>query len=449
MLPDHSRTPARRAGRRRPGRRLGRLSRRTTAARRCGCSSCCATAACRCTLSAPRGAALSTPAVVARPGARAAQLQRRRASTGSCSGWRSATRSWRWPTWTASSCSSTCTSCCWCTARTAARCARACRRSRCTASSAAPRIACARSSATRRRARLRHPAIPDMQLALRVVDVSAGGCALSLPERRAARCSRACTLQRCAPRTRRRHRPSPRRCSCSTCRSLQPARQRAPAGLRAARPGRPGAARAAALHRPHAAAPARCWCALRPVAPRPRRERAGFTLVEMVGRAGRWSAMLAALAWPPLHEQLSRSRRADGVAALMRVQIAQESYRAHTACTRRQLSALGGAGGALSAEGLYRIELQRDGAARYRVSATPRAGRAQAGDRLCPVLQLRVDDGRAEHVADARAAGTADGRAASPARADPDRADGHARHPRACCCRWRCPPSAASSRASG
>lgn len=30
-------------------------------------------------------------------------------------------------------------------------------------------------------ARLRHPAIPDMQLALRVIDVSVGGCALLLP----------------------------------------------------------------------------------------------------------------------------------------------------------------------------------------------------------------------------------------------------------------------------
>ena len=31
-------------------------------------------------------------------------------------------------------------------------------------------------------ARLRHPAMPQMQLALRVIDVSAGGCALLLPE---------------------------------------------------------------------------------------------------------------------------------------------------------------------------------------------------------------------------------------------------------------------------
>jgi flagellar brake protein len=31
-------------------------------------------------------------------------------------------------------------------------------------------------------ARLRHPSIPDMQLALRIVDISAGGCALSLPD---------------------------------------------------------------------------------------------------------------------------------------------------------------------------------------------------------------------------------------------------------------------------
>jgi flagellar brake protein len=32
------------------------------------------------------------------------------------------------------------------------------------------------------KARLRHPSMPDMQLSLRIVDVSAGGCALSLPD---------------------------------------------------------------------------------------------------------------------------------------------------------------------------------------------------------------------------------------------------------------------------
>lgn len=32
-------------------------------------------------------------------------------------------------------------------------------------------------------ARLRHPGVPDMQLALRILDVSIGGCALLLPER--------------------------------------------------------------------------------------------------------------------------------------------------------------------------------------------------------------------------------------------------------------------------
>jgi c-di-GMP-binding flagellar brake protein YcgR len=32
------------------------------------------------------------------------------------------------------------------------------------------------------KARLRHPSMPDMQLSLRIVDVSVGGCALSLPD---------------------------------------------------------------------------------------------------------------------------------------------------------------------------------------------------------------------------------------------------------------------------
>lgn len=123
----------------------------------------------------------------------------------------------------------------------------------------------------------------------------------------------------------------------------------------------------------------------------------GFTLVEMVVVLA-VAAIVFALAWPPLHEQLNRGRRADGIAALMRVQIAQESYRAHHGVYAGQLSALGRAGVSFSGEGLYRIELHGDGAARYRVSAKAQAGRAQAGDSLCPVLSLHVDDGRAEQL---------------------------------------------------
>lgn len=123
--------------------------------------------------------------------------------------------------------------------------------------------------------------------------------------------------------------------------------------------------------------------------------RRGFTLVE-VAVVLAVAAIVFALGWPPLAEQLNRGRRSDGIAALIRVQLAQESYRAHHGLYASQLSALGAAGTGLSGEGLYRIELHSDGAERYRASATPHAGRALAGDAACPVLSLLVDDGRAE-----------------------------------------------------
>jgi type IV pilus assembly protein PilE len=130
------------------------------------------------------------------------------------------------------------------------------------------------------------------------------------------------------------------------------------------------------------------------------RQRAtGFTLVEIsAGLAV--AAVLAALAWPSLREPLLRGRRADAVAALMRIQLAQEQYRGLHGHYADRLDGLRGAAGARSAEG--DIELHADGAQRYEALARPRAGSAVDGDTRCPVLRLQVDDGRARHAPDTR-----------------------------------------------
>jgi type IV pilus assembly protein PilE len=127
----------------------------------------------------------------------------------------------------------------------------------------------------------------------------------------------------------------------------------------------------------------------------------GFTLIE-VSVVLALVGVLAAATVPSLQRMLERSRRADAVAALMRVQIAQESFRAEHGLYASQLTQLRGAGGALSAEGWYRIDLQRDAGLAYEARATPRADGPMAGDRDCPVLQLRVHDGRADHAPSAR-----------------------------------------------
>lgn len=124
------------------------------------------------------------------------------------------------------------------------------------------------------------------------------------------------------------------------------------------------------------------------------RRRPGFTLVELsIGLAV--AALLAALAWPSLREPLLRSRRADAVAALTRIQLAQEQYRALHGRYADRLDGLRGAAGRRSAEGLYDLELHAEGGQRYEARARPRAGSAVDGDARCPELRLQVDDGRA------------------------------------------------------
>jgi type IV pilus assembly protein PilE len=126
----------------------------------------------------------------------------------------------------------------------------------------------------------------------------------------------------------------------------------------------------------------------------------GFTLVELcvvLALAG----LLAAMAWPSWQAQLQRGQRADAVTALMRVQLAQESYRAHHGLYAAQLNVLRGAATTVSGQGLYDIELT-GGGDRYEARARARAGSAVSADRACAVLQLQVRDGLSEYAPSAR-----------------------------------------------
>ncbi len=132
-----------------------------------------------------------------------------------------------------------------------------------------------------------------------------------------------------------------------------------------------------------------------------RRRDQGFTLVELcvvLAVAG----VLASVAWPSMQAQLQRGRRADAVAALMRVQLAQESYRAHHGLYAPQLLALQGASSTRSREGLYDIELVGDGPNRYEARAVARAGSVVAGDPACAVMSVQVREGVAEFMPSAR-----------------------------------------------
>jgi type IV pilus assembly protein PilE len=128
-----------------------------------------------------------------------------------------------------------------------------------------------------------------------------------------------------------------------------------------------------------------------PAGPPVRAASAGFTLVELAVVLA-LAALLAGATLPAYRAQVAKSRRADAVTALTRVQWAQEQYRAHHGLYAGQLAALRGAGSADSAEGFYRIELRAVGPTGYVAAAVARADRGQAADRDCPELTVAVHD---------------------------------------------------------
>ena len=123
----------------------------------------------------------------------------------------------------------------------------------------------------------------------------------------------------------------------------------------------------------------------------------GFTLVELTVVLA-ITGILAAVAIPPWREQLARARRADAVAALARLQLAQEQYRSVYGIYAPRLEALAGAASARSPEGWYTISLDEAGAEAFRASATARPDAAQSSDRECPRLSLFVRSGFVERV---------------------------------------------------
>lgn len=133
-------------------------------------------------------------------------------------------------------------------------------------------------------------------------------------------------------------------------------------------------------------------CALAPL-PTPRRPAAGFTLIEIavvVALAG----IVVALAWPSQLQSLQRARRADAVAALMRVQFAQERYRALHGGYAPTLAALAGAVAPRSPEGHYDIVVESAAGQRVTVAAAARG--IQARDAECGRLTLSLDQGLAD-----------------------------------------------------
>ncbi|WP_432471154.1 type IV pilin protein [Amphritea sp. HPY] len=102
----------------------------------------------------------------------------------------------------------------------------------------------------------------------------------------------------------------------------------------------------------------------------------GFTLIELM-IAVAIVGILTAIAYPSYTEYVNKSRRTDGMAALLSAQLEQEKFRANNVSYASTLASAGVA--ANSPDGYYTIGVASSGSNTFTMTAAP-AG-VQSGDR--------------------------------------------------------------------
>lgn len=114
------------------------------------------------------------------------------------------------------------------------------------------------------------------------------------------------------------------------------------------------------------------------------KRRAGFSLIELLIVLA-IVAILASLTIPSYTNYVYKSRRADAITELLRLQLAQEQWRAGHGDYSDDLAALGWAS-PVFAEGRYRLRFEADASGHWRAVAQPQG--PQRGD---PCAALAVD----------------------------------------------------------
>jgi type IV pilus assembly protein PilE len=122
------------------------------------------------------------------------------------------------------------------------------------------------------------------------------------------------------------------------------------------------------------------------------RRRAGFTLIELmivVGVVG----VLAIVAYPSFQESVRKSRRADAIAGLNKLQQLQERVRGQQPSYADAVAAMPGPPPATSPERHYVLAVTAASANGYSMRATASDSSPQFGDTKCRALQVAMDRG--------------------------------------------------------
>jgi type IV pilus assembly protein PilE len=128
----------------------------------------------------------------------------------------------------------------------------------------------------------------------------------------------------------------------------------------------------------------------------------GFTLLELLVALA-LVGILATLAWPGYRDSQLRARRADGIEALLALQLAQEKFRGNCAFYAQTLGSestcsSNATAGTLKAAGIsaqrhYELSIRTGSASAYGYTLTATPLGMQAEDRDCSPLELSVDAG--------------------------------------------------------